>query len=620
MSKSLSRTLSKNARLVRSIISLSTLKAGWRGDHIYFDSYRFDANFASLLLIKIVGRQNNFNVLKKMYSLFGVQISSIQHADAVPDYHKLQINAEKETTEIGCELFNGSNPSGLALAEAFCIDDKDCVISASYYHFCRIFGPVIENIYVLQAQGVKNVTVELSAPEFIALNTSEHKEKYEGFSFEIDPNLNVVDKAIAIIAWLLVFLLSLFFRIFHVLSRPVRRTDCRKTSLNQNVTLVESVDETVMRGTVGSPEYLLGRVAPNRKLVTYAVGLRKSNCVGKTKDYQDLGIDLVTCAPIDILRGRAFNRTMRWILRQYFQNQYGFYSVAYYATLAVKQRILTSVIASSGATEHYYNILPNGNTTTRFDSWLVTGVCRSLDVASCTYQTRVMYRYKFYQQKYVFDQYFFWSSAWRSEFRKNQFIKETKVSGLFFPSPLNQMRRDNSEVGIDRILFFAGDIEQRHPQHYTSEYLRQSLGIVLQALQKIASGSGDTRYEFILRLKDTSHQFIASRIIRELAVCLIHTNLIKCSIDVGERYAYFDAISRSNTVLGIGFTTPVSDALVFGKTAAYVTPYNKIYHPAVERIFSGLILHDVGQVENFLRQKTRYENHSLKAASMIAGD
>ena len=48
-------------------------------------------------------------------------------------------------------------------------------------------------------------------------------------------------------------------------------------------------------------------------------------------------------------------------------------------------------IKTSRCVAHVYNTLPNGSGSTRYDSGLITGVCRNNGVKSISYQSRIMY-------------------------------------------------------------------------------------------------------------------------------------------------------------------------------------------------------------------------------------
>lgn len=557
---------------------------------IFFDIYSRNITVFVAVLIKLIGRQKTINFIKTVGLKFGLEIHDVKHGDSVPDYHKHQLSAESLTKSFVEDFINSEIVDSKFVCGAF-LGDKN----ASCSYIAQDLGvrllPLVENLVILTATTQSPITVSIShqifPPIIIELITRNF-----GVTIESSPaKFNLFP-----------FFISLFcFFGSWITCAPYLFTPnlLRKKIRFDQILLAEFVDPDFCSGHITEPNYFSVTGITNLKTVAYVRRQNRSLFRGaKNRQFPKIACTLFLGKTG--LCFSEFKLLLALSFTQIISISYGRAPVSMIkkyvndVSLAVD---LCSLFRQVNAKAHVYSVLPNGRTTTRFDSGIVTGACRKFGVKSISYQTRVYYHANVYYFFQCFDIFYFWGSAWKELYATPQMIKKCEVGGNAAYALGNSKGSKKNVVSASNIVVFGADLDRHRPLHYTLSYGLSFFESVLKAVELSNNKYLGKKLNVIIKTKDPEH----IRLIKtdpKIAELILKLN--SCvEFSESKRHEYKKLLEVADIVVSSGFTSPGFDAICMGVPSAYFTPFSGIYNELFDELSEEFVFNSVDGLARF---------------------
>ncbi|MFH2011569.1 MAG: hypothetical protein ABIJ37_02505 [Pseudomonadota bacterium] len=214
-----------------------------------------------------------------------------------------------------------------------------------------------------------------------------------------------------------------------------------------------------------------------------------------------------------------------------------------------------------------YLTFPNGHSSLRHNSGIITGLCRKNGIRSVGCQTRAVHSKNY---EYVFDSFdlhFAWGRVWYGMMgTTTRFIRQCTITGCIYLDYLMQEdRKMQNASGSDRIqvCIFPGDISPRH--HYSLGY---ALSFIINCA-RLAVDNPDI--DFVIKNKEPEYTDIM--LASEAFMEIYRQTKGNLRFEDRLRHEYIDLLCTSDIIIAIGFTTPGFEALMFKKRVIY---YNEL--------------------------------------------
>lgn len=564
---------------------------------VFWDPYRDDLTCLQILLVFFFGRSKAAKLISLLGALLGLRVKDVPHGISVQDYHRIQIMSENETTEL-LEGYLNNHDFEVDSCSAEFVQDNDCQSALHIKRIGLLLGPIIENIKVLKAIGYEEIILVISInafPESLVKNISENYEVH----IQPEKKTTNITNLFLLSGFCIQKILSLFARIIKRPRNVLRAKDFSKCIA------VEFVDPNNANGNPTEPNYYDSLSNGEYRTISYVRSMELRNN-GPRKKFLDSGLDVVFLCdlPLDFRDVKNFVRLMKSLLKRNLGGRYSIKKSLRDLDDVINLIELQAFMRIFKPSLHSYHILPNGNTTTRFDSPLITDVCRMYKCKSISYQSRVMYRKKMYYYFEVFDVFFFWGQLWLEEYSHPQFIVDSRILG--FLGKCSEPERDYEKGEKKSVAIFTSDLDKYHPQHYTLDYTKMFLSDVFSALSDWNNSNHVIQYKAILKPKDPSHWSIIQGLFEQSGF-LSGLNLV-IEVNQHERHDLDRTISMADRVISIGYTTPGLLALFSGKHSLFYSPYIDIYNEIFDSHASGIVGHSKLDVVDFLDGKTKVTN------------
>ncbi|MFH1147698.1 MAG: hypothetical protein V1736_08320 [Pseudomonadota bacterium] len=238
-----------------------------------------------------------------------------------------------------------------------------------------------------------------------------------------------------------------------------------------------------------------------------------------------------------------------------------------------------------------YLTFPNGHSGLRFNSGIVTGLCRKNNIRSIGCQTRAIHSRNYEYSFDCFDLYLAWGKNWYEMLGSGtRFIREVVIVGCIYLDTLLQEERIEKQNRSGLIAcVFPSDISARH--HYSLDY---ALSFMKNCL-KLAIAHPEI--SFAVKSKEPAYTAILMSDERVMDLYAQTRGNLKFPDRL--RHEYTDLLRSSDIIIAVGFTTPGTEGLLMGKRTVY---YNELkYGGQAFRRIPGLV------AKNFSEFRTLFE-------------
>jgi len=580
------------------------------GKTVYFwDMHGKSEGIFIFTCFRILGRHRTALMFQQLADMIGLDLRMIMHADHVDDYHQLQLMVENDTKRYIDNYFKKSEYSRDKIYQSIEIDD-DCIDSMTLKNTGYRLETLLENIRVIRRlfpAEIKVYVAKNNIPKGLVelVEAGERVRVYEVWP----PGI------------LLNYILFILYSIYGIMKLGGRCLFSRTRSIElsrQPRIIAEFVDPDCAAGKATEPNYMVKHGVPARDLFAYVRTAQRKNISNSEFTLGD-EIAVIDCQSLPI-NARILTTVIVYYLnlyREIYLKNLDLYTIRKLSReldlvidLLAMFRLYTPAI-------HVYNTIPNGRAGTRYDSGIITGICRKYGAQSITYQTRVMYRHNIYYHFDVFDHYYMWGKAWIDEYGSSQFVKHFGITGN---TGLDNYRKNTQHESVsgamDQIIaVFTSDIDDEYPLHYTWEYTRIFMSDVLTAVGLHNLEQGGKKCRIVLKPKDPGHipRLMSDTILQSV----INKYNIRIEIRAQKRHDVESVLEAADKIISIGFTTPGFDALGLGKPSVYYTPYKNIYN----RIFdheTNLVAHSVNELMAFLGDESEISAAEMSELFLVS--
>jgi len=577
----------------------------------YWDPYSKNVGIFSSLFILQFGRERAGRIVAKLFRLLGVRLLPVPHGDRIEHYHKIQLNSEVKTRDYVRDYYHSQEFRNSPFYECLRID-RESTSSMTLKDLGYCVQPLIENILVLRALGYESITLAIENCSLPAAFLELICER-ENVNVRFWRGPEVVLVALTMIVVTFLNVLSLVPRLFKPNeSHPAASNDV-------SVMAVEYVDHHCAKGRSTEPNYLSNHGYPSDSLVAY-VRRDQLRRVGTPEKFVLAGGEKV-----------VFLGDVKISIRELLSAIALYFCLLKFVafsrrSLALTRKLLAEIslhidlnafLRSYKPDGHFYNTIPNGNAATRYDSGIVTGLCRRHSVCSMTYQSRVYYRENVYYFFDSFDEHFMWGDAWVEAYQAPQFVRKFSVLGSEGLDSYDAEGILNAEdiLDIDKntskqyLAVFTSDIDSFHPLHYTWDYTKCFMLVLLEAVGTIRLDTGEPAYVILLKPKVPQHLKLLLGD-EEILAKIVDLNL-EMEVVAKKRHDTESVVNFADKVISIGFTTPGFDALGKGKPSVYFTPYQGIYNSIFDTDDTPLVAHNLEGLKDFLSGKKTVDDDLL---------
>ncbi len=605
------------SRLKLTSLVRECLKSGVNKRILYWDPYSKDLDLFTSFILLLFSRDIIATCYSLFFKIFGLKIYPVPHADQIQNYHSLQLTAENETRLLLSRYYSDVEFSTLKEFRHFGFD-KDSESSLTLQQEGLNLYCIIENVKVLQSIGFNSISIELSKGAYSKGLREILSKKYTIFIHDARYSFSFITGGLVSI---FLFFIALKDFVSNII-RHIRTTFLTKPSdvIRKPILAVEFVDPLLFSGSITEPNYLTEHGYDERSVYFYARSKQfKELWKGDVKKERiSMFVDL-TKLPFGIGCLKIQTKIFIDLIKNITTGSISISKLSRIVTLLETYKDLVSLFSFLPVSAHMYNIIPNGRVTTRFDSGLVTGVCRQFGIRSYSYQSRVMYRHNLYYHFNVFDIYFFWGAAWLEEYKNDQFINKYQIIGNPNKLDVAQETEVNENLLEEQFLsvaIFTSDINDKIAFHYTHDYTEKFLKACFIAIGKVQETSGKS-FKVCIKLKEERHKnwFDNHTALNEL----VRRHNISLTVDHNKKYDTRDLISSSNSVISIGFTTPGFDALCLKKNSIYFTPYRGVYNSIFDKTPS-LVANTVEDLVRFLSKGFDHNAFESKRGNIIGYD
>ena len=216
-----------------------------------------------------------------------------------------------------------------------------------------------------------------------------------------------------------------------------------------------------------------------------------------------------------------------------------------------------------------YLTFPNGRTGLRYNSGIVTGLCRSCGILSVGCQTRAIHSNNYEYGFDCFDVYLAWGRVWHEMLGEGmRFIDRVIIVGCIYldyllPAYHESWGRYARQERLN-VCIFPTDIDPKH--HYTLNYALS----FMKSCVRLAMAHRDIH--FVVKSKEPEY---AEIILNDNEFMDLYRRAKDNFIFLNRpRYDYADLLFLNNIFIAVGFTTPGMEALLLGKRTIYYNELN----------------------------------------------
>lgn len=559
----------------------------------YFDLYNRSNGLLTTFLSRVLGRERLAGYIEAIGRLMRAPLSRVPHADAIPDYHLIQLAAERDTQETLVALRRCRDYRAVhALPGADF--DQECYDSLHLKSMGRRFWHVHENIRSVRASGPGEIVVLIDHGTFPKEMLEELESRHGVRCRRIRPRVRIL-VPLFVLALIVTRALPVLIR-WRSASSPARGRE------GPGAVAVEFVDPNCTTGRATEPRYLFKNGISGDRLIAYVRSSQARRLRGERfptdQDFKVVHLSNLAVSGRDLA---WFLRGCRRLLAAVWRRNLPVYAlVKEFEDLEFAVE-LSGLFRTFPIALHVYNKLPNGRTHTRHDSGIVTGVCRRHGAYSLGYQSRVYYRRNTYYFFEAFDEFCMWGDAWIREYSDPQFIRKfSAIGAVHLDAYFNadrRMRPEGNRQYPRKLGVFTADIDSGHPSHYSFDYTRRFLLDVISAVAQYNRAYPGAPFKIIFKTKDPEHWPLL-RADKDIGVALTTPDVVLDAVGRA-RHDVESIIDAADKVIAIGFTSPCFDALGLGKPARYYTPYefdyNGLFAPG-----SPVVVHNRQQIGQFL--------------------
>lgn len=362
-------------------------------------------------------------------------------------------------------------------------------------------------------------------------------------------------------------LLRLGLCLAYLLRRYIAARNMRHSFSETKVKYVTEVaDMSCFGGTIGHPDFIEKFLHLQREEVGYFkfafnsyISKIKHNSPGEIRRFaEDKKINYIdadslkatSVSRLDICRdmfkvlfGRGYSLTDKIILIDFLVQLYSYHAL--FDNFPAIKGIFTFTF-------------PNGYTSWRWNSGVITAIARLHNVESIGCQTRAFYLYKYEDVLDCFDRFYFWLPGWHEAFKKYMiYIKEVDYfEDINLLAPVRNAAFQKKRQA-ETITAAAFPPDCSYFQHYNLGYNLNFLKALFAACERFGN------LHILLKPKDPGN----INVYRENPEIdsLFNEYAGQMTIVEKQRGHVWDTIESSDMVIGIGFTTPALEAALFGR-------------------------------------------------------
>lgn len=226
---------------------------------------------------------------------------------------------------------------------------------------------------------------------------------------------------------------------------------------------------------------------------------------------------------------------------------------------------------------HFDNLIyltfPNGRTDLRFNSGIITGLCRNYGIRSVGCQTRAVHSKNYEYGFDCFDLYLAWGKVWYDMLGEGmRFVDRVVIVGCIYLDNLQPIYSENKNKSQNtsfprqlNVCIFPSDIDLSGKHHYTLNYALS----FMKNCAKLAIAHRDIN--FVIKSKEPEYTKIIMS--DKEFMSLYQETKDNFNFFDRSRHEYSDLLFSSDIIIAVGFTTPGTEGLLFGKRTIY---YNEL--------------------------------------------
>ena len=564
-----------------------------RSSVFFFDLYNRTNGAFVILFVRLFGHERVSSWIETAGRGLGVKVQRVPHGDAVPDYHAIQLTAERQAKEC-LTRFHASSSFQRDISFPPGVIEDTSADSLYLKTFGRWLWNIFENLEVVRASGVNDISLWVPPGRYPGALLSDIADTQGITIFRRPPRGRILN--------LLVFGCLISVLLLRMVPRVRSRVRAGVHTNPGPFVAVEFVDPRCNTGRATEPNYIVGDQCPPERILGYYRGAQERRVGSRDFSLDDeIRVVRLRSLPIAVPDAAIFMRACARVLLRIWRNSLPVYCVQKDLEDMELFVELSSLFRLYPIKVHLYNKIPNGRASTRRDPGLVTGLCRKFGIYSLSYQSRTYYRHNVYYFFDAFDEFCMWGDDWVNEYNESQFVEKFSVIGNVHLDSYSNSRgniENIEELGnARRLVVFTSDIDLCGPSHYTLEYTKIFLLDTFLAVGEYNQENPGEEFEIVLKTKDPSHssyllaQPEISEALKRSGVRLNAVNRARHDVE--------SVIRIADKVLAIGFTSPCFDALGLGKPGIYYTPYRRPYNAIFEGE-SPLVVHDATGIKAFL--------------------
>ena len=564
-----------------------------RSTVIYFHTFEVSLK----VVAKLIGEAAVVAVIRFLLASAGMVFVKIIHGDKVAGYDDLHLGAITDATMILKDYHeSGRYERRLVGLEGVWQEggqkggqgggDDDSPDSLDLKTMAVDLWIVLENIMVVKGMAACEVSLCLPRGYFPAF-VLEEIEKRCGAAVIDGGRIKNLFAAV-----------PLFFYVVVSLSRKLGRLGAGEAVGGEKdkryLVAAELVDDECLRGRPGDADYLASDLGEG-DLLLYVTGEQRRFLSSLKAEHERCDVvDLSTAGIAPSAVFDSFTAQMKVVRTALTRGGSNFFlkNNIVYIDRAVDLDILFS---SYRIKSHIYSTHLNGRTVFRYDSGLVTGLCRKYGVRSIGLQTRSSYSMGNEYCFNSFDTYCMWGEAWVEAYRDYQFVREYEIVGSIFLDGYAAMK-PHLERDHRKLTLFPTAIITGESHHYTLtctvDFLLASIGAV-SSINEYREGK-----VFRVAVKVRDPEDVRTLMSSERYRAGVEALGVDVEYITSRRHDIEECINESDVVIAIGFTTPGMDAFLLGKKAAYYSNFENVN--ALFRDGRGLVLRSSGEVKRFL--------------------
>jgi hypothetical protein len=260
-----------------------------------------------------------------------------------------------------------------------------------------------------------------------------------------------------------------------------------------------------------------------------------------------------------------------------------------------------------------YLTFPNGHSGLRYNSGIITGLCRKNSVRSIGCQTRAVHSKNY---EYVFDSFdlhFAWGNVWHEMMGSSTlFIRKCIVTGCTYfdyllpAAAAYKTAHQNSNHKRLNVCIFPGDISPRH--HYSLNY---AISFMVNCA-RLAVDNPDI--DFVVKNKEP--QYTDTICASEAFMDIYRQTDGNFRFEDRPRHDYMDLLCSSDIIIAVGFTTPGFEALMLNKRIIY---YNELKYggQAYRELPDSIARNDEELADLFKKAVNDYEMYAENIAEVL---